>query len=267
VSSPITSQWKKTATGSCIEIFGFYCLLTNYHVVPSASVAEETVCYFGLAGGVASFKVKLNPALIFWSINQNDLDCSIIALAVQANLPHCVRPMVPDYKSVEVGDIIQVWGHPNIPGKPLQQSAGLVAKITDFTLHYRADTLDGFSGSPVISILSGKLVGLHCGGPWKSFPEAGNTGTSILSILDKFNQEFPIASIMCNSPSSVTSKSHSYAGARIEDDYSHSNAGTSKEELQKKLDESRGIFGADEHSTIVYMDEQDNVDCIDSADY
>eukprot|EP01034_Spumella_vulgaris_P022927 gene22926-29105_t len=97
-----------------------------------------------------------------------------------------------------LGDYVQIWGHPNIEGRPFQQSSGIVAKLSSSTVHYRADTLDGFSGSPVTSIESGRLVALHCGGPSRNHPQAGNTGTSIHAIIDTFNMEFNVFTIMSN---------------------------------------------------------------------
>lgn len=124
------------------------------------------------------------------------MDCVIVALAVQTDLPPTVNALVVESRPIDVGEYVQVWGHPNTDDRPFQQSAGRVTRITNSTLHYRASTLDGFSGSPVTSIDSGRLVALHCAGPSQAHPEAGNTGTSITAIMDAFTAQFPVFSIM-----------------------------------------------------------------------
>jgi hypothetical protein len=198
VNSPCTSRYNKTATGFVIEVWGFYCLMTTAHVITSFEDANHTFCYFGYnsRNPVDTFLIRLNPNIIYWSSPQSELDCVIVAFAVQTVLPINMRPFTPHFENIQTGNYIQVWGHPNLDNRPMQQSTGKLTKIANNTFHYRANTMDGFSGSPVTSIETGHLVALHCGGPTAKHPTCGNTGSCIHTILDLFHTQFSVSNLM-----------------------------------------------------------------------
>jgi hypothetical protein len=187
VESPLSTMFNKTATGCCIECGGVLCLITSGHVVNSYQDAEKTICRFNAdnqASSVENNTFKLSPNILFWNSPVDQLDCTIVALDLQNKIVH---PFRVEKQPSSVGCYVHVWGHPNLPGKPLQQASGAICTVTRDLLTYRACTLDGFSGAPVISVESGLLIGIHCSGPSIIHKNNGNVGIVFSEILRRFH--------------------------------------------------------------------------------
>ncbi|MFM7362450.1 MAG: trypsin-like serine peptidase, partial [Cyanobium sp.] len=142
-------------------------LLTNHHVLPSASCAKRSVVEFNYqesaAGEIQATEVfALAPDELF--LCDSALDYALVAVAPEPGLAaYGWLPLIADLGKLLVGETVNIIQHPNGEPKQLAIRHNQVVDELELFLHYQTDTDPGSSGSPVFND-QWEVVALHHSG-------------------------------------------------------------------------------------------------------
>ena len=144
-----------SGSGSLVEVGGKACVLTNHHVLRSASEASTAEAMFEDRDD-ARATVKLDPDALF--VTDAALDFSFVAVKEH---PVCgarrLEPVVLSGERVAAGDALYIVQFPR--GGEKKDAIQRVLTVTDTSVSYLLDTDYGSSGSPVFK--EGRAVALH----------------------------------------------------------------------------------------------------------
>jgi endonuclease G, mitochondrial len=144
-----------------------WLLLTNNHVLPTASVAEVSEALFGYTGReIDAIPVDFDPQRCFVTSPVDELDFTVVALRPLADGTAPGRrfgrvPMIGAIGKVMVGQPVNIVQHPGGGSRRVALRNNRVVSIDDERrLIYETDTQPGSSGSPVFND-RWQLVALH----------------------------------------------------------------------------------------------------------
>lgn len=155
-------------------------VITAAHVVPNAESLRDCTLLWGLFEGHHPVELKVSDAPVRTS---KHLDFTIFG--VMAPREAHILPLDAAAEPV-LGESVTVYGNPSGGGQ-LRRS-GADSQIVDVDtksglIHYRADTLPGGSGGPVLSNRTAKLLAVHLG----QDGEDSNRGRMITAIRREFD--------------------------------------------------------------------------------
>ena len=178
-------------------------LLTNNHVIESASTAREMQAEFDYELGVdgnplTPTRFALAPQEAFVTSDRDDLDYTVVALGPRLHgskelATFGALALSTARNKHALGDFVNIIQHPEARMKQaVVRDNQLVSRPKGGTvLHYVADTEPGSSGSPVFNVLWEVVALHHWGGPHRElFDERGlrvpatvNEGIRISAIV------------------------------------------------------------------------------------
>ena len=146
-------------------------LMTNNHVLPTASAASGVVVEFGAELDIDNLprtpsRWSLDPVTVF--LTDEHLDVSIVLVAPDAQGRSAGEVfgwnrLMAQQGKIVTGEAMNVIGHPNGRLKEIAIRNNLLQLILDDFLHYSTDTEPGNSGSPLFND-QWEIVGLHHAG-------------------------------------------------------------------------------------------------------
>ena len=151
-----------------------WMLTNNIVILPdfAATQNDNYLCY----PASKNDKLPVPAKLIFKLPSSVPGNVSPALLLVQKTINN-PAPALQSEKPEE-GDPIAILQYPG--GVPnIQVSFGKIMAATDENITYDADTQPGSSGSPVLNLRTGKIIGMH----YSSGPSSSNTGLSIAAII------------------------------------------------------------------------------------
>jgi V8-like Glu-specific endopeptidase len=168
-----------TSDGACgtgFVVAGDF-VITNHHVLPSASIAVSAVIQFNYqqtaSGANAPIEqYKLAPERLFKTSSADDWTVVQIDGTPSSKWGGFELKPIP----ICVGDHVNIIQHPGGGPKQLSFLANVVVFVGSGRVQYLTDTLPGSSGSPVFDT-SWNLVAIHHSGGWLSEPNAPNKTT------------------------------------------------------------------------------------------
>ena len=137
--------------------------------------------------------------------NENQLDYAFAHVLLNGDDPSPSTLFQPldmelDYDTISSTEEVYIVGHPE--GNARVVSKGVLDFTTPYGLHYICDTRGGSSGSPVYSLATHKLIGLHhCGGCTDaSLRNRGMFISQVRADIDQHGDFFePVASLIFSS--------------------------------------------------------------------
>jgi len=162
VSRTIARVWVNVSTGQAAAFgTGFMVsprlLMTNHHVLESASSARSSLAEFNYQRGsdgtlLPSSVFQLDPDTFFY--NNQDLDYAVVAVRASDAAGHVLSDFGNNLLSEDEGKAIAAqWGniiqHPSGEPKQLSLRENQVIDVLTNFVHYKTDTAPGSSGSPV----------------------------------------------------------------------------------------------------------------------
>ena len=146
-------------------------LMTNNHVLPTASAASGVVVEFGAELDIdnlprTSSRWSLDPQTVFLTDAHLDVSLVLVAPDAQGRSAGEVfgwNRLMAQQGKIVTGEAMNVIGHPNGRLKEIAIRNNLLQLILDDFLHYSTDTEPGNSGSPLFND-QWELVGLHHAG-------------------------------------------------------------------------------------------------------
>lgn len=183
--------------------------LTNNHVVDSPDTARSLMLQFDYELDVSGApkewsEFRLDPDTFFWTCDDTDLDVTLIAVGEQVSGTRPVTdfgylPLSGAKDKHAEGDFVTIIQHPEGDYKQiaLRENQLIGRGKAGKTLHYRADTLGGSSGSPVLNDQF-ELVALHHAGGvvlestlenGEAVPDDSNEGIRISVIVHHLRQK------------------------------------------------------------------------------
>jgi hypothetical protein len=173
---------------------GYYCtgflvatdlLMTNRHCVRSQSEMRSAIVNFDYDGKARSIKAR------FLELLQFDEELDFVLLRISPIPQHPFLKLV-NMRELPDNQNLLVIEHPAGDVKKVSKFgcvvrgahvSGLLDRETDFG--HRCDTMGGSSGSPVLNVATGEVVGLHHLGFEGNDPQLVNQAVYIGLILDK----------------------------------------------------------------------------------
>jgi endonuclease G len=143
-------------------------LLTNYHVIPNAAVAEGSHVEFNYEEDLSrTLKPSYHYRLRASTLRENrTFDYALVQIEADSRQPPLSTwgylPLEAEDKP-EIGEHVTIIQHPDGGPKQIGLTANQVVNIFDYRLQYTTDTLPGSSGSPVFND-AWKVIALHHAG-------------------------------------------------------------------------------------------------------
>lgn len=183
--------------------------LTNNHVLDSVEGAKAHLLQFDYELDVAGApkgwsEFRLDPDSFFWTCDDTDLDVTVVAVSEQVSGARPITafghlPLSGAKDKHAEGDFVTIIQHPEGDYKQiaLRENQLIGRGKAGKTLHYRADTLSGSSGSPVLNDQF-ELVALHHAGGivlentlenGDPVPDDSNEGVRISVIVQRLREE------------------------------------------------------------------------------
>lgn len=155
-------------------------IITNNHVIGSASEAEQCIAEFGFEAGSETTQVRLDPDRFFTT--NVDLDYTIVACKNGGIEDIEPIPLLRNPSTVTRREKVNIVQHPRGRRKEVALHDNDVQRIKDKVVWYETDTEPGSSGSPVFNN-TWDLVALHHAGWHNTDGTATNEGVRIASIV------------------------------------------------------------------------------------
>jgi len=208
--SPEIQKWGKAVARLKIagnDKKGWYCtgflvdtnvLMTNRHCVHSESEMQSAILYFDYDGKTTPVKSNLLEQLQC----DEGLDFALFRVSAISQRPSLKLANIRDLSDVPKLLLIE---HPGGEVKKVSIAGcivrgvhltGLSDQQTDFG--HRCDTLGGSSGSPVMNLISGEVVGLHHEGTIGTDPQLANQAVYMGLILDKMRDTTDASNRQCS---------------------------------------------------------------------
>lgn len=131
-------------------------VITNHHVITSPDALRHAGVRRGFVRGSEGERVKVAAKGFFQTSKK--LDYTIFTVVPVAG----IEPLALDGAVAPVvGDDVYVIGHPDGGAMRFPCSDGAVVHIDPPVVEYRADTLAGSSGAPVMLVATRALVAMH----------------------------------------------------------------------------------------------------------
>ena len=169
-------------------------LITNNHVINRNDINEEKSILISLNNEKEYRNIKLDDSRIIF--NDEKLDVTFIEIKENIDNINSNNYLEID-ESINVGNkylkkiytsanskSIYILNYPK--GGNIVVSYGIISDLQDNIINHKCNTEQGSSGSPIISLNSLKVIGIHCSSN-KSFDY--NEGVLINSAIKKFNRE------------------------------------------------------------------------------
>ena len=189
---------KKTGTGFFTKIPYdsqlLPVLITNYHVLNKNDINEDNSISISLNNDQEYKKIKLDDSRIIF--NDEELDVTIIEikenidninsnnyLEIDENINIGNEHLKNIYTSANLKSIY-ILNYPK--GENIVVSYGIISDLHDNIIQHKCNTEPGSSGSPIISLDSLKVIGIHCGSNKRY---NCNEGLLINSAIKKFKRE------------------------------------------------------------------------------
>ena len=146
-------------------------LLTNHHVLPSAEIARTCVVQFNYEQTHDGLDAQATEACFdptdFSTSASDDWTLAKLKGDPQATW----GSLTIAERDVEVGEYVNIIGHPGGGQKQVSLSANVVVYANESRVQYLTDTLPGSSGSPVFDA-KWNVVAMHHSGGWLEEPNA-----------------------------------------------------------------------------------------------
>lgn len=143
-------------------------LLTNNHVLRSKEVADRSVVAFRFQAGIDGLPLvpvafQLEPQRFF--VTDRELDFTVVAVAERNPQGEALSsfgwlPLSGAQGKVILGEFVNIIQHPKGEPKQLALRENQVVDVLEQFLHYKSDTDQGSSGSPVFND-QWEIVALH----------------------------------------------------------------------------------------------------------
>lgn len=150
-------------------------LVTNHHVIPNASVAQQAKIWFnyqktvdGTDAQVDEYTLDPNDFFATSPLNGGD-DWTVVRVKGNANAAWGALDLANI--TVQADDFVNIVQHPGGMRKQIAIYHNVVAYADATRVQYLTDTMPGSSGSPVFDS-DWNVVALHHSGGW--IPEPGN---------------------------------------------------------------------------------------------
>ncbi len=177
---------EKKGTGFFTKIYDRSFLITNNHVLNKDDIINngEIKYSFGQEKNLRSINCNLETREIYES-KDIDLDFTIIEIKEQDKIN---KNNFLEIDNVEESESfsnhpIYILGYPNIENQDdkIYVSYGIMKCIKNSLILHLSNTINGSSGSPILSLKSGKIIGYHRGFLRK---EEINVGSFIGDVQD-----------------------------------------------------------------------------------
>ena len=146
-------------------------LLTNFHVLPDAASAINTIVEFDYQLDIEGNPLKvqrfeLDPSMFFY--NDKELDFTVVAVNDRSASGGLIggygwAPLFKEQGKVSIGNCVNIVQHPKGEMKQVVIRENKLVQLLPNFLHYKGDTEPGSSGSPVFND-EWEIVGLHHSG-------------------------------------------------------------------------------------------------------
>ncbi len=154
-------------------------IMTAGHVLPSAADLQGRRVQWNLLNGTTPTTLRVDAS---YFRHDSKLDFTVFAVT-EGPVDAVVVTLKSESPAPKVGEGVVVFGHPS--GRYLRRSGADNSIISvdkrRTTIKYRADTMSGFSGGPVVSLATGHVVAMHLKGDQS---EEYNMGR-LLSAIEK----------------------------------------------------------------------------------
>lgn len=181
-------------------------LLTNNHVIPSISAANEFIVEFDYELELSNRRkqptiFELDPDTFFLTNSEDNLDFTLVAIGEKISGPCTLSefgfcPLIATDDKHILGEYLNVIQHPNGDFKQIVIRENQIVTRLETVLHYMADTLPGSSGSPVFNDQFEVVALHHWGEPFRELelPDGTNIqkdvneGIRISAIIKTLHQ-------------------------------------------------------------------------------
>ena len=165
-------------------------LITNNHILGQNDIENHNIIDISLNNGQEEKRIKINSKRILFTAQ--DLDVTIIEirpnkdnitnfLDIDENIAKENYLLEKLYKNKS----IYICHYPK--GKNIEVSYGQISSLTDYHINHLCQTENGSSGSPILSLETFKIVGIHKGAA-SNFKF--NIGIFIKNVIKKFHNQF-----------------------------------------------------------------------------
>ncbi|HEX7184437.1 MAG TPA: trypsin-like peptidase domain-containing protein [Thermoanaerobaculia bacterium] len=154
-------------------------LMTNNHVLESASAASGSIAEFGFEERGVRIAAAIQPDRLF--ITNVDLDFTIVAVDDSRIGDIAPIPILRSPATITRGELVNIIQHPDGRPKEVALQENDVVRVLDKVIEYRTDTEAGASGSPVFNN-EWNLVALHHSGVEEPGGSALNEGVRMSAI-------------------------------------------------------------------------------------
>ncbi|KAA9346335.1 trypsin-like peptidase domain-containing protein [Larkinella humicola] len=165
-------------------------LMTNHHVIPTASIAEQTKVEFNYQLNASNellttYRYRLDPAYFY---TNPALDYTIVRIKADASKPPLEQwgklHLNPDADPVP-GEHVSITQHPNGGLKQIVLTSSVTINTDSYKLRYTSDTMAGSSGSPVFNDLWHVIAIHHASTPIQDDSEYNSLNEGILMSFIK----------------------------------------------------------------------------------
>ena len=202
----ILSQMEKRICIICQENggegTGFFCkipfendylpvLITNNHILNEKDIENGKIINLMING--KRKKIEIDKSRKKFTKYDQNIDITIIEIKTNKDGIDIDNFLDLDEKDIykDIEDIELIYRNKSIyilhyPNKTLYVSYGIIKNIKDNKkIEHKCNTLEGSSGSPILSLETFKVIGIHCG----CYPDTKklNIGIFIKYVIDIFN--------------------------------------------------------------------------------
>ena len=178
---------------------GFFCkipfnnnflpvLITNYHILGDNDLDNNNIIELSI-NGKTKIKIKIDDSRMTYTNPDKDIDISIIEIKPEDGIKDYLEIdddanneiLESEYKNKSIYIL-------HYPKGDLSVSYGVINNIKDkIKIAHLCSTEEGSSGSPILSLKSFKIIGIHYGYHKKN---EFNYGTFINYAIIKFNEKY-----------------------------------------------------------------------------
>lgn len=167
-------------TGFLISVNGKPAIMTNYHVIQTASQLVGTKIAFNYEASNTAVIVEPTQGLFYSCM---ELDFGIFGIC---SVPEGIKPIKLLQEQITRGELVYIIQHPMAEFKKICIHDNTCQYVFTTAIRYITDTQPGSSGSPCVNS-AGRVIALHHAGWQFSDNVALNEGVLMSEILKKLN--------------------------------------------------------------------------------